>query len=455
MSKIVPTELGSEKISVLLKKYAIPAIIAMTATSIYNLVDAIYIGHGLGAFAISGLAITFPFMNIQAAFGMLVGVGASTILSVLLGQKNYKMAEKVLGNVVMLNIVIGLFLTVVCLSFINPILGFFGASTNTLPYARDYMVVLLAGNLISCMYWSFNAILRAAGHPKQAMVSTIMTVCINAALDPIFIFAFHMGIRGAAIGTLLAQGIALIYLVKILSNKNEVVHLEKGIYKFNKKIDKEILNIGMSPFLMNIVASGVIIIINLQLKRYGGDLYIGAYGIVNRIAFLFLMIVFGFNQGLQPIVGYNYGAQQKERVIEGLKLTLVLAEIVMLTGFISSQLFPKVLVGAFTTDPKLLEIAIVALKYTMLAFPVVTIQAVGSNFFQSLGKSRKALFLSLSRQLIFFVPLLFIMPLFNGTEGVWMAFPMADILAAVITAVTLLKFIKTYRKGPIKLKILS
>jgi len=216
MSKIVPTELGTEKISVLLKKYAIPAIIAMTATSIYNLVDAIYIGHGLGAFAISGLAITFPFMNIQAAFGTLVGIGAATILSVLLGQKNYKMAEKVLGNVVMLNLVIGSLLSVVCLIFINPILGFFGASTNTLPYAKDYMVVLLAGNLISCMYWSFNAILRAAGHPKQAMASTIMTVCINAALDPVFIFVLHMGIRGAAVGTLLAQTIALVYLVKIL-----------------------------------------------------------------------------------------------------------------------------------------------------------------------------------------------------------------------------------------------
>jgi len=455
MSKIVPTELGTEKISVLLKKYAIPAIIAMTATSIYNLVDAIYIGHGLGAFAISGLAITFPFMNIQAAFGTLVGIGAATILSVLLGQKNYKMAEKVLGNVVMLNLVIGSLLSVVCLIFINPILGFFGASTNTLPYAKDYMVVLLAGNLISCMYWSFNAILRAAGHPKQAMASTIMTVCINAALDPVFIFVLHMGIRGAAVGTLLAQTIALVYLVKILSNKSEVVHLEKGIYKFNKKIDKEILNIGLSPFLMNIVASGVIVIINLQLKRYGGDIFIGAYGIVNRIAFLFLMVVFGFNQGLQPIVGYNYGAQQKERVIEGLKLTLFMAEIVMLTGFLLSQIIPKVLVGAFTTDPDLVKIAVTALKFTMLAFPVITIQAVGSNFFQSLGKSRIALFLSLSRQLIFFVPLLFIMPLIKGTEGVWMAFPLADTLAAIITAITLLKFIKKYRKEPAKLKTLS
>lgn len=282
------TELGNQPIGKLLMQYAIPAIIAMTASSLYNMVDSIFIGHGVGAMAISGLAITFPLMNLAAAFGSLVGVGASTLVSVKLGQKDYDTAQQILGNVVSLNLIIGIIFTIIALAFLDPILYFFGASEATLPYARDYMVTILLGNVITHMYLGLNSVLRSAGHPQKAMVATILTVVINTILDPIFIYGFGMGIRGAAVATILAQIISLCWLIKLFCNKGELLHFRRGIYRLKGVLVENIIGIGLAPFFMNVASCMIVILINKGLKLYDGDLAIGAFGIVNRITFLLL-----------------------------------------------------------------------------------------------------------------------------------------------------------------------
>ena len=325
-------ELGTENIRKLLVQYAVPAIIAMTASSLYNMVDSIFIGHGVGPLAISGLAITFPLMNLAAAFGSLVGVGASTLISVKLGQKDYLTAQQILGNVVSLNVIIGVIFTVITLLFLDPILYFFGASEATIPYARDYMITILLGNVVTHMYLGLNSVLRSAGHPQKAMIATILTVVINTILDPLFIYTFDMGIRGAAVATILAQIISLCWLIRIFCNKEELLHFQKGIYRLKGVLVENIIGIGMAPFLMNMASCFIVILINKGLKLYDGDLAIGAFGIVNRIVYLFVMIVMGLNQGMQPIAGYNFGAQQYHRVNRVMQLTVIAATIVGLSG---------------------------------------------------------------------------------------------------------------------------
>ena len=442
MNARVPTELGTERIPKLLKQYAVPAIIAMTASSLYNMVDAIFIGHGVGPYAISGLALTFPFMNLGAAFGTLVGVGASTMASMLLGQKNYDIARKVLGNVVVLNFIIGLLFTIVALVFLDPILYFFGASENTISYAREYMEIILAGNVITHIYFGLNSLLRSAGHPKKAMAATIMTVLLNAVLDPLFIFTFDMGIRGAAVATILAQIVALILVVVWFCDKRELIHFERGIFRLEKRIVKDSIVIGLAPFLMNFVACFVVILINMRLKTYGGDLAIGAYGIVNRISFVFIMIVFGLTQGMQPIAGYNYGARQMSRVYEVLKKTLLYATVVLTVGFLIGELCPGLVVSIFTDDPELKEKSIKGMRLVVGMFPLVSLSMVIGNFFQSIGKPKQAIFLSLSRQLIFLIPSLWLLPLFFDIAGVWVSFMVSDFLASVVAVILLLNFIR-------------
>ena len=445
MNARVPTELGTERIPKLLKQYAVPAIIAMTASSLYNMVDAIFIGHGVGPYAISGLALTFPFMNLAAAFGTLVGVGASTMASMLLGQKNYDIARKVLGNVVVLNFIIGLLFTIVALVFLDPILYFFGASENTISYAREYMHIILAGNVITHVYFGLNSLLRSAGHPKKAMAATIMTVLLNAILDPLFIFTFDMGIRGAAVATILAQVVALVLVVVWFCDKRELIHFERGIFRLERRIVKDSIVIGLAPFLMNFVACFVVIIINMRLKTYGGDLAIGAYGIVNRISFVFIMIVSGLTQGMQPIAGYNYGARQMSRVYEVLKKTLLYATVVLTAGFLIGELCPGLVVAIFTDDPELMEKSIKGMRLVVGMFPLVSLSMVIGNFFQSIGQPKQAIFLSLSRQVVFLIPSLWILPMFFDIAGVWVSFMVSDFLASAVAIILLLNFIKKNR----------
>ena len=348
MSEQSPLSLGTEDIKKLLMRYAVPAIVAMTAASLYNMMDSIFIGHGVGALGIAGLAVTFPFINLAAAFGSLVGVGASTLVSVKMGQKDLKSAEAVLGNVLLLNTVIGFLFMTVCLIFLDPILYFFGASADTLPYARDYMKVILYGNLITHIYMGLNEVMRASGYPQRAMMATLFAVLINGVLNALFIFVLGMGIKGAALGTICAQFLALLGVLYHFSSPKSFIRFQKGIFKVRWHIVGGMLAIGLSPFLMNLCSCLIVLLINNGLKDFGGDMYIGAYGIVNRIVFLFIMIVMGFNQGMQPIAGYNFGARQLSRMIQVLKYTTLCAITVTTLGFLICQIFPRTIIRMFT-----------------------------------------------------------------------------------------------------------
>ncbi|MBQ3187681.1 MAG: MATE family efflux transporter [Alistipes sp.] len=424
----------------------------MTASSLYNMVDSIFIGQGVGPLAISGLALTFPLMNLSAAFGAMVGVGASTLISMRLGQRDYDTAKQVLGNVVVLNTIIGVLFAAVMLLFIDPVLYFFGASVDTLPYAREYMEIILLGNVVTHMYLGLNAVLRAAGHPRKSMYATIITVILNAILDPIFIFGFDWGIRGAAIATILAQIVSLSWQLKILSNKEELLHFRRGIYRLKRKIVDNILSIGMSPFLMNLAACFIAILINKGFKEHGGDLMIGAYGITNRVAFLFVMVMMGLNQGMQPIAGYNYGARQYDRVLRVLKLTILGATSVSLAAFLIGELTPSIAVRLFTNDEQLIDFAVTGMRLSFMMFPLVGFQMVATNFFQSLGMASKAIFLSLTRQLLFLLPGLLLLPrlfihhtTWDGSWGVWCAIPLSDLLSAIVTALLLARQLRRFR----------
>ncbi|MBP7508204.1 MAG: MATE family efflux transporter [Prolixibacteraceae bacterium] len=447
MQKGNPTALGTENIWKLLMQFAIPSIIAMTASSLYNIIDSIFIGQGVGPLAISGLAITFPLMNLSAAFGSLVGVGAAAIMSLRLGQKDYSTANNILGNVFLMNIVFGLIYTVVVLIFLDPILIFFGASKDTLPYAREFMIIISLGNVITHLYFGLNSLLRATGNPKKSMYTTLVSVLINLVLSPIFIFVFKWGITGAALATVIAQTSMLIWQISIFSNKNSFIHIKPGIFKFNKKIALDTLSIGISPFLMNSTASVIVIILNRGFITHGGDLYVGAYGIVNRIAFLFVMIVMGINMGMQPIAGYNYGARQTDRVNKVLKYTIMLASGVVIIGFIVCQLFPHAVASMFTTDETLINLAAQGLKVVFIFFPIVGFQMVTGNFFQSIGKAKKAILMSLTRQILFLLPGLLILPHFFGVIGIWYSMPTADILSSIVSALFLINY---YRNSTIK-----
>ena len=442
-------ELGIQPVGKLLMQYAIPAIIAMTASSLYNIVDSIFIGQGVGPLAISGLAVTFPFMNLGAAFGAMVGVGASTLISVKLGQRDYGTAQLVLGNVITLNTIIGIVYTIVCLMFLDPILYFFGASADTIVYARDFMEVILLGNIFTHMYLGLNAVLRASGHPQKAMYATINTVVINTILAPIFIYGFEWGIRGAAIATVIAQIVSLIWQFKILTDKNELLHLRRGIYHLQSKIVKNMIAIGLSPFCMNVASCFIVIFINQGLKEYDGDLAIGAYGIVNRLMFICVMIVMGITQGMQPIAGYNYGAQQYHRVNEVLKLAIWGATAVTTFTFLVGELIPELTVSIFTTDEGLISRAAEGFRIAVLVFPIVGFQMVTSNFFQSIGMANKAIFLSLTRQLLFLLPCLIILPTFMGATGIWWSMPASDLAASIVAAILLYKQFQTFKKSDI------
>ena len=441
-------DLGTKPIGHLLWKYALPAIVAMLASSLYNMVDSIFIGQGVGPIAISGLAITFPFMNLTGAFGAAIGVGSSTYLSVKLGQKDYLTAENILGNTVMLNIYMGVVLSVVCLLLLDPILRFFGASDATLPYARQYMVIILAGNVVTHTYLGLNAVLRAASKPRQAMNATIFTVVVNTILDPIFIYPWGLGlgISGAAYATILAQMLALCYQLRLLSDKRELIHFRRGTYRLHSQIVKSIISIGISPFSMNVCSCIIVIFINNQLVHYGGDLSVGAYGISNKILFIFVMFVIGLNQGMQPIAGYNYGAQKFDRLMHVVKLTMLSATAVMTVGWCLAIFMPRLCVRLFTTDATLINLSANALRIMCCMFPIVGYQMVVTNFFQCIGKVKVSIFLSLSRQLIFLLPMLWLLPHLFQLNGVWFSMPASDLLASLVTAWIMARYMRKFMR---------
>ncbi|PVX55119.1 MATE family efflux transporter [Hallella colorans] len=439
-------ELGTKPVGPLLMQYALPAIIAMTASSLYNIIDRVVIGQVVGPMAISGLAITFPFMNLSGAFGAAVGVGASTAISVKLGQHDYHTAVNLLGNTVTLNLIVGFALAVICLWLLDPILYFFGASEQTIPYARDFMQVIMAGTMITHMYFGMNAALRAAGKPRQAMYATIFTVVMNIILVLVFIMWLGWGIRGAALPTIISQATAMIYQLKLFANKKEILHFKRGIYRLKSTLVKNIVGIGISPFLMNACACIIVIFMNNQFVKYGGDLTVGSYGIANAIGTMFVMFIMGVNQGMQPIAGYNYGSQQIDRLMEVLKLSIITATCIMTVGWLIAMFLPYYCARMFTTDATLIAMSIHAIRINMLLFPIIGFQMVVTNFFQCIGKVQISIFLSLSRQLLFLLPLLAILPLFWGVDGVWYSLPASDLTAAIVAAIIMQIYMKKIKR---------
>lgn len=433
-------ELGTAPVHKLLWKYALPAIIAMTATSLYNIVDSIYIGHGCGALALGALTVAKPFMDICAAFGSLVGVGASSLLAIYLGEKDYEKANRVLGNVIVMNIILSAVVMIAGLVWLDPILLAFGASEDTLGYAHDYMEIILYGNILTHIYFGLNAMLRSAGHPRFSMTATIVAVVINIILDPIFIFGMDMGVKGAALATVISQAIAVTWQVTKFFDKNELVRFHRGIWKLNKHITFRALAIGLSPFLYNIAHCFVVIIINNQLKNFGGDMAIASYGVINRLTFVFAMMIMGLNQGMQPITGYNFGAKKYDRMLRSFYLTCLYATGVMAVVFVLGECFPRLMTQMFTHDPVLIEQTIRPMRIICSSMLIIGFQMVTGNLFTSIGKAGKAIFLSLTRQVLYLIPLVIWLPLVfaQPIDGVWWSIPISDTISAVTAVIVLL-----------------
>ena len=445
------TELGTQSIRSLLLKYALPGIIAMTASSLYNMVDSIFIGHGVGAMALSGLTVAKPFMDICAAFGTLVGVGASSLVAIKLGEKDYRSANDVLANVILLNVLLGALVMAVGLYWLDPILYAFGASDVTIAYAREYMEIILWGNILTHIYYGLNSMLRSIGHPKIAMYATIVAVVTNIILDPIFIFVLDMGVRGAALATMISQLVSVIIELVIFLNPKEVIYFHRGIWRLKRDITMRALGIGTAPFLMHMASCFVVIVLNNQLKRYGGDMAIATFGITNRFMFFFAMVVMGLNQGMQPIVGYNYGAKLFDRMTRALKLTAMCATCVMGVLWLFGLIWPEGFIRLFTHDELLITQSIAPARVMLCTMVMVGFPMVVGNFYTSIGMSGKAIFLSLTRQVIFLIPCILFLPLlfqvlnFTPIWGVWWSLPICDALAAVLAAIILNRDMRKFK----------
>ena len=449
-----PLSLGTDSLSSLLWRYAMPAIIAQISASLYNIIDSIFVGQGVGPLAISGLALTMPVMNLSAAFGAMVGVGSSALTSIRLGQGNKRAAEKILGNVVLLNVVMGVVFMALGLYYLDDLLYLFGASDQSIVYAREFMRVILIGNVITHLYLGLNNQLRVTGYPRKAMNSMLLSVALNLALCPLFIFVFKWGIAGSAWATVIAQTVALVWQLHHFSDKSNFLTFRRDSFRFDWDIVKGTLSIGMAPFMMQCCACVVVIFVNNKMQSYGGDLAIGAYGIVNRVAFLFTMVVMGLNHGMQPIVGYNYGAKNYDRVRRVLFMTIGWATAVTVVGFIICQLFPEYVVRLFAKEDgsgdatELIALSTHGLQAILAAFPIVGFSIVVGNFFQYIGKAKRAILLSMTRQMLFILPLLVILPPLWGQDGVWYAIPIADTMAMLLALGLLIYQLRKLRKNP-------
>lgn len=435
-------ELGRERISKLIWKFSLPAIAAMVASSLYNIVAGIFIGR-LGAYNIAGVGLTAPFMNLAAAFGSLVGVGASVLCSISLGEKKYDKARRVLGNLIVLNLIMGVAFSIVGLIYLDPILIFFGASENTLEPAREYMQIILYGNVFAHMYLGLNSVLRVSGYPVTAMNMTFLSVLINIVLAPIFIYVFEWGVRGAAWATVVAQIVCCSVVIAIFFKRDKPVYIERDKLAPDWRVIRQSFAIGSPNFFTNAAACFIVVLENYNLLKYGGDLYVGAFSIINRVIFFFFMIALGFSQGMQPIVAYNYGAKQYHRMWKAFKMTLICASCVLMVGFLVGEIFSEPITrlfvdGSSLLDQELVRITSEGFRIVMMCFWIIAIQVIGSNFFASMNQPGKSLFLSLTRQVLFIIPLLLILPPILGVNGVWLTIPISDALAAICAMVLLI-----------------
>ena len=453
-SQTSPLSLGTDSLSRLLFRYALPAIIAQVAASLYNIVDSIFIGQGVGPLAISGLALTMPMMNLTAAFGAMIGAGSAALTSIRLGQGNKPAAERILGNVVLLNVVLGVVLMAFGLAYLDELLYFFGASDQTLPYAREYMRIILYGNVITHLFHGLNCMLRVAGYPNKAMNITIIAVVLNAILDAVFILWLKWGIAGSAWATVIAQMLAVVVQWIHFSDAKSFLCFRSEAFRFRWDIIKNIITVGMAPFMIQSCACVVVILVNNTLGEYGGDLSIGAYGIANRVAFLFTMVVMGFTQGMQPIVGYNYVARAYDRVLKTLWMTVGWSVATTTFGFLLCELFPYQVVRIFVSEDgsgsatQLIEASARGLRILVLMLPLVGFNIVAGNLFQHIGKPKRAILLSVSRQMLFLVPLIYFLPRYMAADGVWYSIPIADLLSTLLAALLLFQQIHKLKKSP-------
>lgn len=445
MPKALQNTLATESIGKLLWTYTIPAMVGTVVMSIYNIVDRIFIGQGVGPLAISGLALTFPFMIVLMAFGMLIGAGGASRISITLGEGNKLKAEKILGNAVTLTFIISGTVVALSMIFMTDLLMLFGGTENTIKYAYEYMIIVVPGGILTALYFGLNNIMRASGHPRKAMFNILLGAVVNVILDPIFIFWFDWGIQGAAWATVISYLIGTLNGMSHFMLKTTALRFHAANFKLEKDIIKSILSIGMSPFSMQVGTSVVVVLINSTLLKYGGDLAIGAYSIINSINMLVVMFIIGLNQGSQPIIGYNYGAKNYDRVFKTLRYTIIIATILSSIGFIIGVFFSHQVVSIFTTDEAMQNVATVAQRITVLMFPVIGFQVVISNFFQSIGKAKMSIFLSLTRQFIFLIPAVFILPPLFGLNGAWSVMPVSDGLSAIVSATTFFLFYKKFK----------
>lgn len=442
--------LATAPIPKLIWKFALPAIAAMAASSVYNIVAGIFIAH-LGAYSIAGVGIAAPFMNLAAAFGSLVGVGASVLCSISLGEKEYGRARRILANSVVLNLIMGIGFSVVGLIFLDPILIFFGAGENTLRPAHEYMQIILIGNVFAHMYLGLNNILRVIGYPIVSMNLTFLSVVINIILAAVFIYPLDLGVRGAALATVVSQFICCAVIFAIFLKRDKPVYFEIDKIRPAPRLIKQSFALGSPNFFTNAAACFIVILQNYNLLKYGSELHVGAFSIINRVVFFFFLIILGFAQGMQPIVAYNCGAKQHDRMWKAFKLTIICAFCASFSGFLVCELFPAQIAGIFVggsspLDQELLRITEEGFRIIMAFFWIIAAQAVGASFFASMNQPGKSLFLSLTRQVIFIIPLLIILPQFFGIHGVWYTMPVSDVAAALTAIVLLIREYKRQKK---------
>jgi len=439
--------LANEKISKLLIKLSAPAMIAMMVQALYNLVDAIFIGRGVGSQGIAAISICLPIQMIIMAIGQMIGIGGASIISRKLGEGDIKTTEKTLGNIFSVTLLIAFLITIFGQLFLTPLLKLFGSSNTLLPYATDYMQTILFGTVVFSLSMALNNVIRAEGNAKTAMITMMIGAILNIVLDPIFIFIFKMGIRGAALATVISQATTLTYIMIYFYSGKSIIKIRAKYLMFKLKIISEIFAIGASAFMRQIAGSIFVIVVNHVLKNFGGDMSIAVFGMVNRIFLFAFMPLFGMAQGFQPIVGFSYGAKRFDRTRETIKYALIYSTILSVIGFLVILIFARPISELFTTETDLVNKSVEVLRIVLIMLPLVGFQVIGATLFQAIGKAFPALILSMSRQIIFLIPLILILPNFFGEKGVWISFPVADTLSIALTAVFFFREIKILNKS--------
>ncbi|MBU4348861.1 MATE family efflux transporter [bacterium] len=437
--KQLTVRLGEEKISKLLVNLSLPATIGMMVTALYNLVDTIFVGRGVGAIAIGGLTIAFPIQMVIMAFAHMIGIGAASAISRSLGAKDVEKADYVAGNSFLCVIILSSTMAAIGLIFTEPMLKFFGSTETILPYAKDYITIILWGSIFFSFAMSSNNLIRAEGNAKIAMATMLIGAILNMILDPIFIFIFKLGIKGAALATIISQFISFLYVLKYFYSGKSSLKIKLHHLKPRMHIITEIFTVGFASFARMVTGSIVAIIVNNSLRIFGGDIALIIFGIIHRVIMFLFMPLFGVVQGMQPIVGFNYGAKKLDRVKETLKLSLITTTVIATFGWLIIELFPFAIISVFTRDAEIIEKGSTIMRIVISVIPLIGIQIVGAALFQSLGKAVPSLILALLRQVLLFIPLVIILPRVLGLEllGIWIAYPAADILSVILTVLFL------------------